>query len=155
MDTVITHSQMHKHTHVIAFFALFVFVSRNLRKTESRKNKLEDLLNSVGARVNELKEKYAIISYFSLSSPSLLFCFTFWKKKSCGLYVSLLVSCFPRTVHRLLSVTQSAITWFASVALRRETRITSWLRKLEQHGCCYTEVASHDIALPLVCVLIF
>lgn len=30
----------------------------NLRKTESRKNKLEDLLNSVGARVNELKEKF-------------------------------------------------------------------------------------------------
>lgn len=73
MDAVITHSQMHKHAHVIAFFALFVFVSRNLRKTESRKNKLEDLLNSVGARVNELKEKYAIISYFILSSPSLLF----------------------------------------------------------------------------------
>lgn len=81
MDAVITRSQMHKHAHVMAFFALFVFVSRNLRKTESRKNKLEDLLNSVGARVNELKEKYAIISYFSLSSPSRLFCFTFWKKK--------------------------------------------------------------------------
>uniref|UniRef100_A0A8C4HES0 Cytoplasmic dynein 2 heavy chain 1 n=1 Tax=Dicentrarchus labrax TaxID=13489 RepID=A0A8C4HES0_DICLA len=30
----------------------------NLRKTESRKNKLEDQLNSVGAKVNELKEKY-------------------------------------------------------------------------------------------------
>lgn len=39
----------------------FVFVSRNLRKTESRKNKLEDLLNSVGARVNELKEKYGLV----------------------------------------------------------------------------------------------
>uniref|UniRef100_A0A671UTR1 Cytoplasmic dynein 2 heavy chain 1 n=1 Tax=Sparus aurata TaxID=8175 RepID=A0A671UTR1_SPAAU len=30
----------------------------NLRKTESRKNKLEDQLNSVGAKVNELKEKF-------------------------------------------------------------------------------------------------
>lgn len=40
---------------------LFVFVSRNLRKTESRKNKLEDLLNSVGARVNELKEKCVLV----------------------------------------------------------------------------------------------
>lgn len=40
----------------------FVFVSRNLRKTESRKNKLEELLNSVGARVNELKEKYVLVS---------------------------------------------------------------------------------------------
>ncbi|KAG7470921.1 hypothetical protein MATL_G00119020 [Megalops atlanticus] len=30
----------------------------NLRKTESRKNKLEDLLNSVGQKVNELKEKF-------------------------------------------------------------------------------------------------
>uniref|UniRef100_A0A4W6FB11 Dynein cytoplasmic 2 heavy chain 1 n=1 Tax=Lates calcarifer TaxID=8187 RepID=A0A4W6FB11_LATCA len=30
----------------------------NLRKTESRKNKLEDQLNSVGAKVSELKEKY-------------------------------------------------------------------------------------------------
>lgn len=77
----IMHSQMHKHAHIIAFFASFVFVSRNLRKTESRKNKLEDLLNSVGARVNELKEKYVIISYFSLSSPSLLFCFYFLGEK--------------------------------------------------------------------------
>lgn len=154
MDSVLTHSQMHKH--VIAFFAMFVFVSRNLRKTESRKNKLEDLLNSVGARVNELKEKYAIISCFCLSSPSVLFYFleekVLW---SYGFYVSLLVSCFPRTVHRLLSVTQSAITWFASVALGREARITSRLRKLEQHGCCYAEVASHDIALPFVCALMF
>lgn len=40
----------------------FVCLSRNLRKTESRKNKLEDLLNSVGARVNELKEKYVLLS---------------------------------------------------------------------------------------------
>uniref|UniRef100_W5MJK1 Cytoplasmic dynein 2 heavy chain 1 n=1 Tax=Lepisosteus oculatus TaxID=7918 RepID=W5MJK1_LEPOC len=30
----------------------------NLRKTESRKNKLEDQLNSVGQKVNELKEKF-------------------------------------------------------------------------------------------------
>ncbi|KAM4627347.1 cytoplasmic dynein 2 heavy chain 1 [Polymixia lowei] len=30
----------------------------NLRKTESRKNKLEEQLNSVGAKVNELKEKF-------------------------------------------------------------------------------------------------
>ncbi|XP_040902456.1 cytoplasmic dynein 2 heavy chain 1 [Toxotes jaculatrix] len=30
----------------------------NLRKTESRKNKLEDQLNSVGAKVSELKEKF-------------------------------------------------------------------------------------------------
>uniref|UniRef100_A0A3Q1BV91 Cytoplasmic dynein 2 heavy chain 1 n=1 Tax=Amphiprion ocellaris TaxID=80972 RepID=A0A3Q1BV91_AMPOC len=30
----------------------------NLRKTESRKNKLEDQLNTVGAKVNELKEKF-------------------------------------------------------------------------------------------------
>ncbi|XP_056467776.1 cytoplasmic dynein 2 heavy chain 1 isoform X1 [Gadus chalcogrammus] len=30
----------------------------NLRKTENRKNKLEDQLNSVGAKVNELKEKF-------------------------------------------------------------------------------------------------
>uniref|UniRef100_A0A3Q1J7D9 Cytoplasmic dynein 2 heavy chain 1 n=1 Tax=Anabas testudineus TaxID=64144 RepID=A0A3Q1J7D9_ANATE len=30
----------------------------NLKKTESRKNKLEDQLNSVGARVNDLKEKF-------------------------------------------------------------------------------------------------
>ncbi|XP_017286523.1 cytoplasmic dynein 2 heavy chain 1 isoform X3 [Kryptolebias marmoratus] len=30
----------------------------NLRKTESRKNKLEDQLNSVGAKVNKLKEKF-------------------------------------------------------------------------------------------------
>uniref|UniRef100_A0A7N9ATV1 Cytoplasmic dynein 2 heavy chain 1 n=1 Tax=Mastacembelus armatus TaxID=205130 RepID=A0A7N9ATV1_9TELE len=30
----------------------------NLRKTESRKNKLEDQLNSVGAKVKELKEKF-------------------------------------------------------------------------------------------------
>ncbi|XP_029026743.1 cytoplasmic dynein 2 heavy chain 1 isoform X2 [Betta splendens] len=30
----------------------------NLRKTESRKNKLENQLNSVGAKVNELKEKF-------------------------------------------------------------------------------------------------
>ncbi|XP_055023019.1 cytoplasmic dynein 2 heavy chain 1 [Boleophthalmus pectinirostris] len=30
----------------------------NLRKTENRKNKLEDMLNSVGARVSELKEKF-------------------------------------------------------------------------------------------------
>ncbi|XP_029136209.2 dynein cytoplasmic 2 heavy chain 1 [Labrus bergylta] len=30
----------------------------NLRKTESRKNKLEDQLNSVGAKVNDLKEKF-------------------------------------------------------------------------------------------------
>ncbi|KAI1893942.1 hypothetical protein AGOR_G00128840 [Albula goreensis] len=30
----------------------------NLRKTESRKNKLEDLLNSVGEKVKELKEKF-------------------------------------------------------------------------------------------------
>lgn len=36
-----------------------VHLSRNLRKTESRKNKLEAQLNSVGAKVNELKEKYA------------------------------------------------------------------------------------------------
>uniref|UniRef100_A0A3Q3WZD5 Cytoplasmic dynein 2 heavy chain 1 n=1 Tax=Mola mola TaxID=94237 RepID=A0A3Q3WZD5_MOLML len=31
---------------------------QNLRKTESRKNKLEDQLNSVEAKVNELKEKF-------------------------------------------------------------------------------------------------
>ncbi|XP_076002176.1 cytoplasmic dynein 2 heavy chain 1 isoform X2 [Genypterus blacodes] len=30
----------------------------NLRKTENRKNKLEEQLNSVGAKVNELKEKF-------------------------------------------------------------------------------------------------
>lgn len=36
-----------------------LYVSRNLRKTESRKNKLEDQLSTVGAKVNELKEKYA------------------------------------------------------------------------------------------------
>ncbi|XP_008299945.1 cytoplasmic dynein 2 heavy chain 1 [Stegastes partitus] len=30
----------------------------NLRKTESRKNKLEDQLNTVGVKVNELKEKF-------------------------------------------------------------------------------------------------
>ncbi|XP_041850617.1 cytoplasmic dynein 2 heavy chain 1 [Melanotaenia boesemani] len=30
----------------------------NLRKTESRKNKLEDQLNNVGAKVNKLKEKF-------------------------------------------------------------------------------------------------
>uniref|UniRef100_A0AAV2J329 Cytoplasmic dynein 2 heavy chain 1 n=1 Tax=Knipowitschia caucasica TaxID=637954 RepID=A0AAV2J329_KNICA len=30
----------------------------NLRKTENRKNKLEDMLNSVGTRVSELKEKF-------------------------------------------------------------------------------------------------
>lgn len=30
---------------------------RNLKKTEDRKRKLEDLLNSVGQKVSELKEK--------------------------------------------------------------------------------------------------
>lgn len=40
-------------------------VCRNLRKTESRKNKLEDQLNSVGARVHELKEKYGLFLIFS------------------------------------------------------------------------------------------
>ncbi|KPP72256.1 cytoplasmic dynein 2 heavy chain 1-like [Scleropages formosus] len=34
-------------------------LKENLRKTENRKNKLEELLNSVGQRVNELKEKEA------------------------------------------------------------------------------------------------
>lgn len=38
-----------------------VCVSRNLRKTENRKNKLEEQLNSVGAKVNELKEKYVSV----------------------------------------------------------------------------------------------
>ncbi|XP_029699181.1 cytoplasmic dynein 2 heavy chain 1 isoform X3 [Takifugu rubripes] len=32
----------------------------NLRKTESKKNKLENQLNSVGAKVNELKEKFQL-----------------------------------------------------------------------------------------------
>lgn len=40
-----------------------LYVSRNLRKTESRKNKLEDQLSTVGAKVNELKEKYASFLY--------------------------------------------------------------------------------------------
>lgn len=63
----------------------FVFVSRNLRKTESRKNKLEDLLNSVGARVNELKEKYGLVFLLhafhaacSAASVVLLVCYVFW-----------------------------------------------------------------------------
>lgn len=47
-----------KQTHKITFY-FYVCTFRNLRKTESRKNKLEDQLNSVGAKVNELKEKYA------------------------------------------------------------------------------------------------
>lgn len=54
----------------------FLFYSRNLRKTESRKNKLEDLLNSVGARVNELKEKYVLVlllMLFTLPVQLLLF----------------------------------------------------------------------------------
>uniref|UniRef100_A0A3P8WNV8 Cytoplasmic dynein 2 heavy chain 1 n=1 Tax=Cynoglossus semilaevis TaxID=244447 RepID=A0A3P8WNV8_CYNSE len=33
-------------------------IEPNLRKTENRKNKLEDQLNSVGAKVSELKEKF-------------------------------------------------------------------------------------------------
>lgn len=33
------------------------FHFRNLKKTEDRKRKLEDLLNSVGKKVSELKEK--------------------------------------------------------------------------------------------------
>lgn len=41
-------------------------VNRNLRKTESKKNKLENQLNSVGAKVNELKEKYITIQWFHL-----------------------------------------------------------------------------------------
>lgn len=46
------------------------FVFRNLRKTESRKNKLEEQLNSVGAKVNELKEKYVITFNLSVSYVS-------------------------------------------------------------------------------------
>lgn len=42
-------------------FVFSVCVNRNLRKTESRKNKLENQLNSVGAKVTELKEKYVTI----------------------------------------------------------------------------------------------
>lgn len=41
-------------------------VNRNLRKTESKKDKLENQLNSVGAKVNELKEKYITIQWFHL-----------------------------------------------------------------------------------------
>lgn len=41
-------------------------VNRNLRKTESKKDKLENQLNSVGAKVNELKEKYITIQCFHL-----------------------------------------------------------------------------------------
>lgn len=47
-------------------FVLCMFVNRNLRKTESRKNKLENQLNSVGAKVNELKEKYIPVLPFVL-----------------------------------------------------------------------------------------
>lgn len=43
-----------------------VCVNRNLRKTESKKDKLENQLNSVGAKVNELKEKYITIQWFHL-----------------------------------------------------------------------------------------
>lgn len=41
-----------------------VYVNSNLKKTESRKNKLENQLNSVGAKVNELKEKYITIQQY-------------------------------------------------------------------------------------------
>lgn len=49
---------MYLMIHIDMLETVCVCVSRNLRKTESRKNKLEDQLNSVGAKVNELKEKY-------------------------------------------------------------------------------------------------
>lgn len=48
-----------------------VCTNRNLRKTESKKNKLENQLNSVGAKVNELKEKYIAIHQFYFVFPSL------------------------------------------------------------------------------------
>lgn len=44
-------------------FVFYVCVNRNLRKTENRKNKLENQLNSVGVKVNELKEKYIDIQF--------------------------------------------------------------------------------------------
>lgn len=55
-------------------------VNRNLRKTESNKNKLENQLNSVGAKVKELKEKYITIQWFQCyfcPLPFLLSCTPF------------------------------------------------------------------------------
>uniref|UniRef100_A0A4W5MTR9 Dynein heavy chain coiled coil stalk domain-containing protein n=1 Tax=Hucho hucho TaxID=62062 RepID=A0A4W5MTR9_9TELE len=49
------------HTRLILqhhLMCVCVSVCRNLRKTESRKTKLEEQLNSVGQKVNELKEKF-------------------------------------------------------------------------------------------------
>lgn len=39
---------------------------RNLKKTEGRKRKLEDLVNSVGQKVSELKDKYVGFVYFKI-----------------------------------------------------------------------------------------
>lgn len=61
-----------------------VCVFRNLRKTESRKNKLEDQLNSVGAKVNELKEKYANFpSLLPAFYSSVSTVFHLWKTLPC------------------------------------------------------------------------
>lgn len=75
-------------------------VFRNLRKTESRKNKLENQLNSVEAKVNELKEKYVSFQAFYLLFLSLIplvllstFCF---------LFVFLYLTHMLRTVHSFL-----------------------------------------------------
>lgn len=38
----------------------------NLKKTEDRKLKLEDLLSSVGQKVSELKDKYVGFVYFTM-----------------------------------------------------------------------------------------
>lgn len=99
-----------------------MFVSRNLRKTESRKNKLEDLLNSVGARVNELKEKYVrvfpLLALRAAYSPTPVVLFS--------LQVFVLLLCFVLSmVHVLLFVTHSAMARFASAALRKETALRS------------------------------